>query len=168
MNLSIQTVILFNARVVLSTQCLMMLTDYVIMLKTYVVFSTQYPIMLKHWVILSIQLVIMQMGVLFCVYNSLLCQKTKIYVKKLGYIVYEVCELWGWSGGAKVSCILCHRGVKLILAYSWARPAVMFLFLLFLHFHSCSSFFPVPLFHLFCYLFCLFSPFLWETTQNDP
>ena len=83
----------------------------------------------------------------------------------------------GWSGGAKMSCILCHRGVQLILAYSWARPAilvagkgreVMFLFLLFLHFHSCSSFFPVPLFHLFCYLFCLFSPFLWETTQNDP
>ena len=78
---------------------------------------------------------------------------------------------------AKVSCILCHRGVQLILAYSWARPAilvagkgreVMFLFLLFLHFHSYSSFFPVPLFHLFCYLFCLFSPFLWETTQNDP
>ena len=83
----------------------------------------------------------------------------------------------GWLGGAKVSCIFCHRGVQLILAYSWARPAilvagkgreVMFLFLLFLHFHSCSSFFPVLLFHLFCYLFCLFSPFLWETTQNDP
>ena len=76
----------------------------------------------------------------------------------------------------------CHvsfvtRGVQLILAYSWARPAilvagkgreVMFLFLLFLHFHSCFSFFPVPPFHLFCYLVCLFSPFLWETTQNDP
>ena len=37
-----------------------------------------------------------------------------------------------------MSCILCHRGVQLILAYSWARPAkgkgreVMFLFLLFL------------------------------------
>ena len=54
----------------------------------------------------------------------------------------------GWSGGAKVSCILCHLGVQLILAYSWARPAIlvegkgrrrMFLFLLFLHFHSCSS-----------------------------
>ena len=43
----------------------------------------------------------------------------------------------------------------------------MFLLLLFLHFHSCSSFFPVPLFHLFYYLFYLFSPFLWETTQND-
>ena len=53
----------------------------------------------------------------------------------------------GWSGGAKVSCILRHRGVQLILAYSWARPAIlvagkgrggMFLFLLFLHFHPCS------------------------------
>ena len=86
-------------------------------------------------------------------------------------------EMMGWSGGADVSCILCHWGVQLILAYSWARPAilvagkgreVMFLFLLFLHFHSSFSFFPVPLFHLFCYLFCRFSPFLWETTQNDP
>ena len=65
--------------------------------------------------------------------------------------------LGGWSGGAKVLCILHHWGVQLILAYSWARPAIlvvgkgrggMFLFLLFLHFHSCSSFFPVPLFHL--------------------
>ena len=80
----------------------------------------------------------------------------------------------GWSGGAKVLCILHHWGVQLILAYSWARPAIlvvgkgrggMFLFLLFLHFLSCSSFFPVPLFHL---LYYLFSPFLWETTQNDP
>ena len=39
-----------------------------------------------------------------------------------------------------MSCILCDRGVQLILAYSWARPAIlvaskgrggMFLFLLF-------------------------------------
>ena len=89
----------------------------------------------------------------------------------------------GWSGvgaggRAKVSSILCHRGVQLlILAYSWARPAIlvvgkgrggMFLILLFLPFHSCSSFFPVPLFHLFYYLFYLFSSFLWETAQNDP
>ena len=45
--------------------------------------------------------------------------------------------------GAKVLCILRHRAVQLILAYSWARPAIlvagkgrgeMFLFLLFLHF----------------------------------
>ena len=58
----------------------------------------------------------------------------------------------GWSGGAKVSCILRHRGVQLILANSWARPAILvagkgrrgiFLFLLFLHFHSCS-FLPCP------------------------
>ena len=85
--------------------------------------------------------------------------------------------LRGWSGMAKVSCILPHRGVQLILAYSWARPAIlvagkgrggMFLFLLFLHSHSCSSFFPIHLFHLLYYLFYLFSPFLWETTQNDP
>ena len=31
-------------------------------------------------------------------------------------------SFWGWSGGAKV-CILRHRGVQLILAYSWAKPA---------------------------------------------
>ena len=33
--------------------------------------------------------------------------------------------LWGWSGGAKVLCILHHWGVQLILAYSWARPAIL-------------------------------------------
>ena len=31
----------------------------------------------------------------------------------------------GWSGGAKVLCILHHRGVQLILAYSWGRPAIL-------------------------------------------
>ena len=85
-----------------------------------------------------------------------------------------VVDIGGWSGGSKVLCILHHWGVQLILACSWARPAIlvvgkgrggMFLFLLFLHFHSCSSFFPVPLFHLLYSLFYLFSPFLWETTQ---
>ena len=75
--------------------------------------------------------------------------------------------LWGWLGGVKVSCILSQWGVQLILAYSWARPAILvarkgrgeiFLFLLFLHFHSCSSFFPVPLFHLhFLFYFLPFS-----------
>ena len=99
--------------------------------------------------------------------------------KPFGFIKKHGCQGagGGWSGGAKVLCILHHRGVQLILAYSWARPAIlvvgkgrggMFLFLLFLHFHSCSSFFPVPLFYLFYCLFYLFSPFLWETTQNDP
>ena len=74
-------------------------------------------------------------------------------------------------GCGKVSCILNHRGIQLILAYSWARLDILvadkgrgecFLFLLFLPFHSCWSFFPVPLFHL---LYYLFSPFLWETTE---
>ena len=31
---------------------------------------------------------------------------------------------WGWLGVAKVSCILCHQGVQLILAYIWVRPAI--------------------------------------------
>ena len=58
-----------------------------------------------------------------------------------------------WLGVAKVSCILRQQSVQLILPYIWARPAIlvagkgrggMFLFLLFLPFYSCSSFFPVP------------------------
>ena len=68
-----------------------------------------------------------------------------------------------------VLCILHHQGVQLILAYRWARPAIliagkgrgkMFLFLLFLHFHSCFSVFPVPLFHchyIFSISFLFFS-----------
>ena len=92
------------------------------------------------------------------------------------YVLFDLglCCLQGWLGVAKVSC---HRGIQLILAYSWARLAIlvvgkgrgeMFLFLLFLYFHSCSSLFSVPLFHLHYYLFYLFSPFLWEMIQNDP
>ena len=49
--------------------------------------------------------------------------------------------------------------------YPWGG---MFLFLLFLHFYSCSSFIPVPLFYLLYYLLYLFAPFLLEMTQNDP
>ena len=30
-----------------------------------------------------------------------------------------------WSGGVKVSCILGHWRIQLILAYSWARPAIL-------------------------------------------
>ena len=75
---------------------------------------------------------------------------------------------------AKVSCILCHQGLQLILAYSWARPAIlaagkdrggMFLFVLFLHFHS-FSFLPCPSLssHLLS-LLSLFSPFLWRVVK---
>ena len=58
-----------------------------------------------------------------------------------------------------------HPGVQLRLAYSWARPVIlvagkgrkgMYLFLLFLLVHSCSSFFPVPPFYLLYYIFCPF------------
>ena len=31
----------------------------------------------------------------------------------------------GWLGGAQVACILRHRGVQLILAYSWTRLAIL-------------------------------------------
>ena len=70
---------------------------------------------------------------------------------------------------------LTSPGIQLILAYNLAGPAIlvagkgrggMFLFLLFLHFHSCTSFFLVLLFHFLYYLVYLFSPFLWETTKN--
>ena len=68
-----------------------------------------------------------------------------------------------WLGEAKVSCILCHRGVQVILAYSYAKPAAlaaskgrrgMFIFLLsftFIHF----PFSPVPLIYLLYSLFSL-------------
>ena len=77
-------------------------------------------------------------------------------IKEFGYKVYSKYVL-GWLGGVKVLCIFRHRGVQLILTYSWARPAIfvagkgswgMFLFLLFLHFHACYPFLPVLLFHL--------------------
>ena len=93
------------------------------------------------------------------------------------HVIIFLSYIWGLVEWCEGVTYLSHWGVQLILAYSWARPAIlvadkgrggMFLFLLFLHFHSCSSFFPVPLFHLFYYLFYLFSPFLWETTQNHP
>ena len=31
----------------------------------------------------------------------------------------------GWSGVAKVPCILRHRCLQLRLAYSWARPTIL-------------------------------------------
>ena len=39
-----------------------------------------------------------------------------LYVSCWGVLV--LLDLRGWSGGAKVSCILHHPGVQLILAYS--------------------------------------------------
>ena len=64
-----------------------------------------------------------------------------------------------WS---KMSCSFYHRGVQLILAYSWSRPVGkgrggMLLLLLHLHFLSFPSFFLIPLSYLLYYLFSLFS-----------
>ena len=92
-------------------------------------------------------------------------------------------EVWwgwlgaGWLGEAKVSCILRHWGVQLILTYSWANPAILaagkyrggnvfissvsslsFIFL----------FLPSPSFSFLLLCLYLSSPFLWEITQNDP
>ena len=66
----------------------------------------------------------------------------------------------------KIRCDISFESTAILVAGKGRGE--MFLFHLFIHFHSCSSFFPVPLFHLFYFLFYLFSPFLWETTQNDP
>ena len=97
-------------------------------------------------------------------------------IKFLLYHLYYLCHNLDYRGEKSqlknlIQCILRHRCVQLILAYIWARPAIlvagkgkggMFIFLLFLHFHSCSSFFPVPLFHL---LYSLFSHSLGDDTK---
>ena len=92
--------------------------------------------------------------------KSPLVKNHRIYFK----IIWQKCSvcgpparlfkpLWGWVDrwgvrlGLANMCILHHKGIQLRLAYSWARPAIfiadksrwgVFLFLLFLHFHSCS------------------------------
>ena len=83
----------------------------------------------------------------------------------------------GWCGVVKVSCISRHRGIQLILAYRWARPAIlvavkgrggMFYFFCFF------TFIPVPLSSLSLSFISstissiIFSAVLWDTTQNDP
>ena len=112
------------------------------------------------------------LGLLFLPFHS--C--SSVFLPTLFHLYYLL-SLFGVVGWCEGAVYLTSLGRPMILAYSWARPAIlvvgkgrggMFLFLLFLHFHSCSSFFPVPLFHLLYSLFYLFSPFLWETTQNDP
>ena len=81
----------------------------------------------------------------------------------------------GGSGVAKVSRILRHQGVQLILASSWARPAILvagkgrggkFYFFCFFTFMI-----PLPLSSLsLCFIYSTISclPFHWEKTQNDP
>ena len=49
------------------------------------------------------------------------------FILYIDFFLSRLCSewKWGWSGGAKGSCILCHQSVQLILAYSWARPAIL-------------------------------------------
>ena len=61
--------------------------------------------------------------------------------------------LEGWSGGAKVSCILSHRGVQMILAHSWASLAILgagkgiggMFYYYYYYFFCFFTFIPVPL-----------------------
>ena len=46
---------------------------------------------------------------------------------------------------AKLSCILCHRGIQLILAYSWARLAILVAGKGSFYFFCFFPFIPVPL-----------------------
>ena len=86
-----------------------------------------------------------------CIY---VCMYVHTYVCVRTYVdMYTCMYVRMYQGGAKMEWILLHRGVQLILAYSRARPTILvagkgrgekFLFLQFLHFHSCFSVFPVP------------------------
>ena len=79
-----------------------------------------------------------------------------------------------------MSCISRHRGVQLMLAYSWARPAILvtgedigYRVNVFIFF-SFFTFTPVPLSSLSLSFISStissvsFLPFFWETTQNGP
>ena len=53
------------------------------------------------------------------------CLLRSVCSNTLSYYGNFKAESFGWSGVAKVSCILCNWGVQLRLAYSWAMPAVL-------------------------------------------
>ena len=81
-----------------------------------------------------------------------------------------------WFGEAKVSRILRHRGVQLILTYNWTRSAILaagwgrggmfysFCFFTFLHFPPS----PLSLSFISSTVSSISSSFLRETTPNDP
>ena len=82
-----------------------------------------------------------------------------------GRVWGRCCVSWSLGRPADIGLQL-GKACYVILVAGKGRGG-MFLLLLFLHFHSISSFFSVLLFHFLYYLFYLFSPFLWEMTQND-
>ena len=83
-------------------------------------------------------------------FNSWIREFTKLYLWSWICDV-EIANSWNWNRGF----------VKLkpwINVVEMSLPVFRrnVLFLLFLYFHSCSSFFPIPLFYLFYYLFYVF------------
>ena len=74
--------------------------------------------------------------------------KTKTSKSNMNFLI-GVPNTVGWLGEAKVSCILRHRGVQLIFAYSWAKVEgecfYFFCFFNFIHFSfSCPPTPPPP------------------------
>ena len=81
--------------------------------------------------------------------NSNTYQISKEMFLTWGFTLFQ--WIRGWSGGAKMSCTLQYWGVQLILAYSWARSAILEagkgrgVMFLFLYFFCFFTFIPVPL-----------------------
>ena len=80
-------------------------------------------------------------------FNCLFCSTEENFELRFAFSFGMSWGVVGWGKG-----VVYHWGVQLILAYSYARPAILaagkgregiFLFLLFLHFHS-FSFLPCP------------------------
>ena len=90
------------------------------------------------------------------------------------YVYLSVCLSWGVVGYGEGVAYLTSLGCPFDTGLQLGKAAIlvagkgigeMFLLLLFLHFDSFSSFFPVPLFHLLYYIFYLFSTFLGDDTK---
>ena len=90
--------------------------------------------------------------------------------------IYVSLKYWirGWSGGAKVLCVLHHQGDQLILAYSWTRPAIfvagkgrggMFFISSVSSLSFLFLFLPCPSLSSFYYLFYLYSLSLGDGTK---
>ena len=61
----------------------------------------------------------------FFLYKTIYLYKIMRYSNVFSSEITARASFWGWSGDVKVLCILCNRDVQLILAYSWARPAIL-------------------------------------------
>ena len=66
----------------------------------------------------------------FCAVKKKKKKKKKISRSNMNFLIgvpnteYTCCPV-GWLGEAMVSCILHHRGIQMLFAYSWARPVIL-------------------------------------------